>query len=149
MHDKDFRILRCNKAYQQRAELPFQDIIGQPYYTIFPKSASPSPASLRLMGKANTEANEEEVLVGETTYRLRVFFIRDKHGVYLYSMHILEDITEHKLLEAKQAEQLDELRRWHEATSNREKHILTLKHEVNELLGLSGEPPRYPSAESE
>jgi len=57
------------------------------------------------------------------------------------------DITERKLAESKLAEQLDELRHWHNATSGREGRILELKHEINELLGKSGLPPRYPSAE--
>jgi hypothetical protein len=33
--------------------------------------------------------------------------------------------------------------------SGREMRILDLKHEVNELLGQTGQPPRYPSAESQ
>ena len=57
------------------------------------------------------------------------------------------DITERKLAESQLIEQLDELRRWHKATSGREGRVLGLKHEVNELLGKSGLPPRYPSAE--
>ena len=36
-----------------------------------------------------------------------------------------------------------------EAMSGREMRILDLKHEVNELLGQTGQPPRYPSAESQ
>ena len=47
------------------------------------------------------------------------------------------------------AEQLDELRRWHDSTMGRETRVLELKHEVNELLGQTGQPPRYPSAESQ
>jgi PAS domain S-box-containing protein len=45
--------------------------------------------------------------------------------------------------------QLDELFRWHNATLGRESRILDLKREVNELLGKAGDPPRYPSAESQ
>ncbi|MDO8990951.1 MAG: PAS domain S-box protein [Sideroxyarcus sp.] len=62
---------------------------------------------------------------------------------------IVHDITERKLAEAKLADQLDELRRWHEVTAGREDRILDLKHEVNELLGQTGKHPRYPSAESD
>lgn len=59
----------------------------------------------------------------------------------------VRDISERKQAEARLAEQVDELRRWHEVTLGREGRILDLKHEVNELLGQSGQPPRYPSAE--
>jgi hypothetical protein len=57
------------------------------------------------------------------------------------------DITERKQAEAQLAEQLDELRRWHEATLGREARVLDLKREVNELLAQTGQPPRYLSAE--
>jgi len=66
-----------------------------------------------------------------------------------YFFVFLRDITEHKLTEAKLAEQVDDLRRWHDATIGREMRVLDLKHEVNELLGQTGQPPRYPSAESD
>lgn len=52
------------------------------------------------------------------------------------------------LIESEKAllAQLDELRRWHEATLGREGRILELKREVNELLAAAGQPPRYESA---
>ena len=55
--------------------------------------------------------------------------------------------AERKEAESLLIEQLNELRRWHEATLGREMRILGLKHEVNELLGKSGLPPRYLSTE--
>ena len=60
---------------------------------------------------------------------------------------ILEDITERKLAETALSERVDELHRWHEATLGREKRILELKIEVNQLLAMSGKPPRYASVE--
>jgi len=101
LHDKQFRILRCNKAYQQCAGIPFDEIIGQPYYEIFPKSGSPLPCYLRAMEKAEEEEEEEEeVAVGGAIYRSRAFSVKDEQGVYLYSVHTLEDITESRQAEA-------------------------------------------------
>jgi len=104
LHDAQFRILRCNKAYQQCAGIPFEQIIGQPYYAIFPKTKVPLPCCLRAMEK--TEETEEEVVVGEVIYRSRAFSIYDEQEGYLYSVHILEDITMDRLAEneRKQAE---------------------------------------------
>jgi CheY-like chemotaxis protein len=59
---------------------------------------------------------------------------------------LAQDIAVRKLAEAQMAEQLDELRRWHEATLGREERVLALKTEVNELLAKAGQPPRYVSA---
>lgn len=98
LHDKEFRILRCNKAYQQRAGIPFHELIGQPYYEVFPKTGAPLPSCLRAMEK--TAGEEEEVIVGEAIYRSRAFPIHDEQGVYLYSVHTLEDITDSRHAEA-------------------------------------------------
>lgn len=98
LHDAQFRILRCNKAYQQRAGIAFHEIIGQPYYAIFPKAAAPLSCCLRAMEKAEEE-KEEEVAVGGATYRSRAFPVKNEQGAYLYSVHTLEDITERKRTE--------------------------------------------------
>jgi len=99
LHDKEFRILRCNRAYQQCAGIPFKQIIGQLYYEVFPKTGTPLPCCLRAMNKAEEEEEEEEeVAAGDAIYRSRTFSIHDEQGVYLYSVHILEDITESKRL---------------------------------------------------
>ena len=74
--------------------------------------------------------------------------LRDVSGNLLSYDGVIKDITERKQAEFSLAEQLDELRRWHDTTIGRETRILDLKHEVNELLGLAGKPARYPSAES-
>lgn len=51
--------------------------------------------------------------------------------------------------EAKFAEQCDVLRRLNVILMEREMRIIEVKHEVNELLAQVGQPPRYPSAESD
>jgi PAS domain S-box-containing protein len=99
LHDKQLRILRCNKAYQQCAGIPFKQIIGQPYYEIFPKTGAPLACCLRVMEKAEDAAGEEEITVGAIIYRLRVFSVHDAQGGYLHSAHILENITESRRAE--------------------------------------------------
>ncbi|MEP7137228.1 MAG: PAS domain S-box protein, partial [Chloroflexota bacterium] len=73
--------------------------------------------------------------------------LRDKQGVAYGSIGTYQDITERKQAESKLKEQLDELQRWNAATLGRETRVLELKHEVNELLTQTSQPPRYPSAE--
>lgn len=105
LHDKEYRVLRCNKAYQRCAGIPFDQIIGQPYYTIFPKTGEPLPCCLRAMEKEVEEA-VGEVAVGGVIYRSRTFSVHDEQGAHLYSVHILEDITESRRAgnERKEAE---------------------------------------------
>jgi PAS domain S-box-containing protein len=60
----------------------------------------------------------------------------------------VHDLTERREAEARLAEQMDELRRWHDATLGREARILELKREVNVLLGELGRPVRYGSVDA-
>jgi PAS domain S-box-containing protein len=58
----------------------------------------------------------------------------------------IQDVSERKQAETRTAEQLDELRRWHDALLGREGRVLEVKKEVNALRARLGEPPSYPSA---
>lgn len=98
LHDKEFRILRCNQAYQQLAGIPFHHIIGQPYFKIFPKAAAPLPSCLRAMEKMEDD-EEEEMEIGDAFYRMRSFSVRDKQGIYLCSVHVLEDVSRQRKAE--------------------------------------------------
>ena len=61
-------------------------------------------------------------------------------------LEIFQDISERKNAEINITRQLEELKRWHEATLDRESRILELKKEVNDLLYHTGQPARYHSA---
>lgn len=79
----------------------------------------------------------------------RSFAVRDDQGRVLRFVGFAADVTERKQAEAQVAGQLEELRRWHKATLNREGRILELKREVNELLRETGRPLRYLSGGSQ
>jgi len=94
LHDRQFRILRANRAYQRLAGLPFQEILGRPYYEVFPKRDTPFPSCLRALEEEKEW--EEEIVSGDTIYRSRAFPVHDEQGLFLYSLHSLEDTTELK-----------------------------------------------------
>jgi len=101
LHDESFRIIRCNKAYQQLAGLPFQQIIGQNYYDVFPKREGPMPHCLRVKEVPHVASAEDEIQVGDRLFRSRSYAVNDETGAYRYSIHILEDITEQHDTEEK------------------------------------------------
>lgn len=57
--------------------------------------------------------------------------------------HIITHVIEREQLKAKRADQMAELQRWHDITLGREKRVLELKKEINDLLGRLNEPSRY------
>lgn len=101
MHDKDFRILRCNRAYQRRAGLPFKEIIGRPYYELFPKVNAPLSQCMNIIQQSANKEEEEEISIGDAVFRSRAYVTTNDQGKYLYSIHILEDITLQKQNERK------------------------------------------------
>lgn len=105
LHDNEFRILRCNKAYQRCAGISFREIIGQPYFAVFPKNAGPLQSCLSSMKNA-TEVAEEVMLGSGKIFRSRASPIYDAKGKYLNAIHVMEDISERK--QAEQALQESE-----------------------------------------
>ncbi len=93
IHDQDFRVLRCNRAYADAAGLPYQEILGRPYYEIFPKTPGPAKGCHALT--APPDEAEEEITVAGTGRILNAkrHLIRSDAGEYLFSLHVLEDIT--------------------------------------------------------
>src|SRR3990167_7457857 len=41
IHDAEFRIVRANLPYAALARMPIQDVIGKPYWEVFPKVGAP------------------------------------------------------------------------------------------------------------
>jgi PAS domain S-box-containing protein len=131
VHDKDFRVIRCNRAYQRAAGIPFKQIIGQLYYEIFPKADTPLHQCLLELEKPLAEGNEEELTVGDIIYRSRAYWIKDAQGGYLHAVHTLEDVTAR--VRAEQMLQQSELqyRRLFEAAKD---GILILDAETGKIV---------------
>lgn len=100
LHDKEFRVLRANRAYAARSGMSFNEFIGKPYFQIFPKLAGPL-ATCQLALKSGREEAEELTLESGEIIRSRAAPVYDAQGEYLHSIHILEDITERKAAETK------------------------------------------------
>lgn len=128
LHDKNFRILRCNRAYQRAAGIPFKEIVGQPYYDVFPKTHAPIPNFLQ--EPENVEA-ESEIVVGDTTYRSRAYAVTDEQGAYLYSIHSLENINEQQRSKRELKESERQYRRLFESAKD---GILILDGDTGKII---------------
>ena len=99
VHDRDFKIVRANRAYAMAAGMDIKELAGKVYYEVFPKMKSPFKMCLKARELQEEEEEEEEEFsypVTNRIFKIRFYPIKDVNGGYLYSIHILEDITEAK-----------------------------------------------------
>jgi PAS domain S-box-containing protein/putative nucleotidyltransferase with HDIG domain len=98
MHDHDYCILRANRAYAERAGMDVRDVIGKPYWQVFPKIDNPLPGCIHAL--ENQQRHEEELrLASGEIYLIRYYPILDGEGNYLYSLHLMQDVTEKRRAE--------------------------------------------------
>lgn len=120
LHDAEFRVIRANRAYAGLVGKSFKQIIGQPYWQLFPRYEQPFPGCCQALQQ--TEPVDEE-FAGERgeIFLSRSFALHDEQGAYRFSVHILLDITEHK----RQADRTSALLQLsHEAGDLDEKSLL-------------------------
>jgi len=120
VHDGEFRIVRSNRAYAERAGMLIQEVIGKHYWEVFPKRDGPLPGCRYAVGKAAAEKEEEEevrVDSGEI-FLSRSFLVHDAADAFLFAVHIMEDITERKRAEQLLRESEGKFRTLVETTSD-------------------------------
>ena len=97
VHDKELKIIRANRAYVEAGGMPFKEVIGKKYFDVFPKMEKPFKICLKALELREEEEEEEfSCPVTKRIFKIKVFSIRDVNGKHLYSVHIMEDITEAK-----------------------------------------------------
>lgn len=114
IHDDRYRIMRANSAYQKAAGVPFDEIIGRPYYDVFPRTGKPL-ASCEKLHDAPSEAvmalngTEEEVNVPALgkVFRVRFYKVTGPKVEKGYAVHVMEDITEAKKAEGAIKEEME------------------------------------------
>ncbi|MBW7957266.1 MAG: GAF domain-containing protein [Deltaproteobacteria bacterium] len=95
IHDSGMRVLKCNRAYQAAAGMPFNEIIGRKYYEVFPKMDGPFEACRRMLGKGEPHACTEEIRVAgpERVYNVSFYFLEKDEPT---AIQIFRDVTEEK-----------------------------------------------------
>lgn len=101
LHDAECRIVRANKAYAARAGQPFKKVIGKPYWQSFPPGESPLESCRNTLAEnsPNISYEEEVALDSGETFISQAYSVQDDEGAYLYSIHIMKDITDRKQAE--------------------------------------------------
>ncbi|MBI5888586.1 MAG: HD domain-containing protein [Deltaproteobacteria bacterium] len=111
IHDSRFRVVRANRAYQEAAGLAFHDIIGMPYYEVFPKTQSgPCKGCLKAIEPGIEE--KEEIYIPQTgkTFKMLFYAMKDAAGKQLCGLHVMENITDVKKAEDAMRRELEIIR---------------------------------------
>jgi PAS domain S-box-containing protein/putative nucleotidyltransferase with HDIG domain len=98
-HDQDYRIIRANTAYARLVGMDIHDIIGKPYWQVFPKGEGLIPECVGPSEQHYDAQCAEVTLDSGQTYLTRGFAVNDVQGEYQYSVHIMEDVTEQRRLD--------------------------------------------------
>lgn len=101
IHDADLCVVRANRAYAVRAGKDIRDIIGKPYWRLFPKLDGPLPVCRQSL-EENQCGEEELHLDSGEEYVSRTYPIYDAEGKYLHSLHVMQDVTEKRRAEGEQ-----------------------------------------------
>lgn len=99
LYDRVYRVRHANRAYTDRAGMALKDIIGKPYFEIFPKLGRPIIETSQKFEQGVAES-ELQLETGEV-FLSRNFPVYNEANEYHYSVHILEDVTQ-----VKQAQKL-------------------------------------------
>lgn len=98
VHDQDFRLLYANAAYLRLAKKDWLAIRGLPYWQVFPRGDQPLPACLQAIDENNVCS---EIIHQEgCSYSSRSFPVCEQER-YLYSFHLLKDLTARQRLLAR------------------------------------------------
>jgi len=140
----DFAYLRVNEAFERMLGLAGAEGRRAGEAILDLREANPElvAACERVVGTGVPESLEAHVERLDRWFLVSVYRPERDHFVAAFV-----DITERKRAELEVNRQLAELKRWYEATLDREDRLLGLKAEVNDLRRRLGEPPRYASAE--
>ncbi len=99
IHDRDFNIVRVNKAFAEHVGLPYQQVIGKKCYELLHgAAAAPAPGCPHARTLADGKPATEEYVdaVSGKTLRISTYPYYAPDGSLIGSIHIARDITAEK-----------------------------------------------------
>lgn len=135
IQDKDFRLVRVNKAYSELTNTSTEKIIGRHCFEVVhgldsPPDRCPHVQAIR-SGKSVTEEVYEPSL--ERWYTVSVSPIFDEKGNLSQVVHFMRDITERKRSEDKLNEQLAQLEKMNKFMVDRELAMSDMKAKLKSM----------------
>ena len=101
VHDKDFNIIRCNKAVVKKLNVEYRDIIGKKCYEVFHNRNEPWSTCPFVRCKESLKPETEEKECMDGVFLMSCYPRFDETGKFNGVVHIARDITERKQVEEK------------------------------------------------
>jgi diguanylate cyclase (GGDEF)-like protein/PAS domain S-box-containing protein len=98
--DSKFRVVRANLDYAKHAGMDIREVIGKPYWQVFPRMDGPSESFCRCM-REHEEVVDELQLPDGQVFLDHGYTVFDDEDKPYYSLHMLEDITERMKMESQ------------------------------------------------
>ena len=148
-------IVGWNNAAERIFGYTETEILGQPLTVLMPDHHRDN----HLAGMARVVAGGEKHVIGKIVeltgvrkggaeFPLNLSLSEWQVDGQMFITAVIRDISIRKKAQADLLKNLEELRRWQQATLGRENRVLELKKEVNLLRAQLGQPPHYSSADT-
>jgi diguanylate cyclase (GGDEF)-like protein/PAS domain S-box-containing protein len=97
IHDREFRILRCNPAYAALAGQPMEALLGKPYWQVFPKLDGPLGNCVEALLKGASEVKSELTAAAGHVFLSHDITAHRPSGEFWYSRHVMENMTARRI----------------------------------------------------
>jgi len=96
LHSHNGRITKANRAYLNQANCTIGEAYGKFYWQVFPRLDGPMDGCVIDLGDTQHAGCERErdIFIDDQVYRCQAFVVKGDSGEYLYSMHLMEDVTQ-------------------------------------------------------
>jgi PAS domain S-box-containing protein len=141
--DKEGTIIASNQTAAQRLNKSSDELRGNNLFSFLPQNILESrKAHFEKVLQTGNPADFEDIGDGMVFHHI-YYPVQDKAGAIMGVAIFAQDITERKHMEEELRRNVDELERFSKLAFGREKKMIQIKQEVNELMSQLGQVEKY------